>query len=122
METLARFAQPWLDRAARIGADPTDDDELRLRKTLLVLICILILPIALVWGAIYLALGAMAGLIAWLYLAISVAAIVVFSRSRDATSFLRIELLDILLAPTISMARNVPTARTRGGSPSSGPA
>ena len=104
MEALARFAQPWLDRAARIGADPTDDDELRLRKTLLVLICILILPISLVWGAIYLALGAMAGLIAWLYLAISVAAIVVFSRTRDTTWFLRVELLDILLAPTISMA------------------
>ena len=58
MEALARFAQPWIDRAGRIGADPRDDDELRLRKALLVLICILILPISLVWGAIYLAFGA----------------------------------------------------------------
>ena len=104
MDALARFAQPWLDRAARIGADPRDDDEARSRKALLVLICILILPISLVWGAIYLALGAMAGLIAWLYLAISVAAIVAFSRTRDTETFLRVELLDILLAPTISMA------------------
>ena len=104
MDALARFAQPWLDLAARIGADPRDDDETRSRKALLVLICILILPISLVWGAIYLALGAMAGLIAWLYLIISVVAIAIFSRTRDTEWFLRVELLDLLLAPTVSMA------------------
>ena len=104
MDTIARFAQPWLDRAARIGADPRDDDETRFRKALAVLVCVLILPIALAWGAIYLALGAMAGLIAWLYLLISVGALVAFSRTRDTESFLRVELLDIMLAPTISMA------------------
>jgi len=46
----------------------------------------------------------MAGLIAWLYLAISVAAIVVFSRTHDADRFLKVESLNILIAPTISMA------------------
>ncbi len=104
MDAFARFAQPWLDRAARIGADPRDTDEVRLRKALLVLVCVLILPISLAWGAIYLALGAMAGLIAWLYLLISVGAIAIFSRTRDTERFLRVELLDILLAPTVSMA------------------
>jgi guanylate cyclase len=104
MDAFARFAQPWIDRAARIGADPGDGDEIRLRKTLLVLVCVLILPISLVWGAIYLALGATAGLIAWLYLLISIGAIAIFSRTRDTERFLRVELLDILLAPTISMA------------------
>jgi adenylate cyclase len=104
MDSFARFAQPWIDRAARIGADPRDDDELRLRKALLVLISVLVLPISLVWGALYLVLGAQAGLIAWLYLAISVGAIAIFSRTRDMEWFLRVELLDILLAPTISMA------------------
>ena len=104
MDAFARFAQPWLDRAARIGADPRDDEDLRLRKALLVLVCVLILPISLVWGAIYLAFGVTAGLIAWLYLLISVAAIVIFSRTRDTEWLLRVELLDILLAPTISMA------------------
>ena len=104
MDRVAKFAQPWIDRAARIGADPRDDDEQRLRKALLVLICILILPISVTWGAIYLAFGELAGLIAWLYLVISVVAIVVFSRTRDSDRFLRVELLDILIAPTISMA------------------
>ena len=83
MDALVRFGQRWVDLAARIGADPADSAEVRLRKTLLVLISVLILPIALLWGAIYLALGAMAGLIAWLYLVISVVAIIVFSRTRD---------------------------------------
>jgi adenylate cyclase len=104
MDAFARFAQPWLDRAARIGADPRDDDELRLRKALLVLVSVLILPISLAWGAIYLALGATAGLIAWLYFIVSAGAIAIFSRTRDTEWLLRVELLAILLAPTISMA------------------
>jgi guanylate cyclase len=104
MEAFARFAQPWLDRAARIGADPGDDDDVRFRRALLVLVCVLILPISLVWGAIYLALGATAGLIAWLYFIISVAAIAIFSRTRDTEWLLRVELLNLLIAPTISMA------------------
>jgi guanylate cyclase len=104
MDTIARIAQPWIDRAARIGADPQDDQEARLRKALLVLICVLIWPIALLWGGIYLALGATAGLVAWLYLVISVVAIAVFSRTRDTEWLLHVEMLDILLAPTISMA------------------
>ena len=99
-----RLAQPWIDHAARIGADPADDDETRIRKALLVLISVLILPIALLWGAIYLAFGVWAGLIAWLYLVISVVALAVFSRTRDTEWLLRVELVDILLAPTISMA------------------
>ena len=104
MDALARFAESWVDRVARVGADPEDSDEVRLRKTLLVLICLLILPISLVWGAIYLALGVWAGLVAWLYTLISLAAIAVFSRTRDVDALLRVELLNILLAPTVSMA------------------
>src|SRR5262245_7100018 len=104
MDTLTRYAQPWIDRAARIGADPLDTDEIRLRKALLVIVSLGILPISLAWGAIYLALGTWAGLIAWLYSAISIAAILIFARTRDTEWLLRVELLDILLAPTISMA------------------
>src|SRR4051794_1734924 len=104
MDTLTRLAQPWLDRAARIGADPRDSDEIRLRKTLLVVISFLILPISIVWGAIYLAFGVWAGLIAWLYTCISLVAIAIFSRTRDTEWLLRVELLNILLAPTVSMA------------------
>jgi adenylate cyclase len=104
MAASTRLDQGLLGRVSRIGADPEDSDEVRLRKSLLVLICLLILPISLAWGAIYLALGVSAGLLAWLYMLVSLAAIAVFSRTRDADRLLRVELLDILLAPTVSMA------------------
>ena len=104
MEAIRRLVQRLLDRAATIGADPRDDDERRLRKALLVLLSILILPISLIWGTLFLALGAPAGVIAYVYFAVSATALVIFSRTRDTEWLLRVELLNILLAPTISMA------------------
>ena len=74
-------------------------------KALLVLISVLILPISLVWGALYLALGSPVGCLALLYSLISVGSDRSSSRGRATSSFLlRVELIDILLAPTISMA------------------
>jgi adenylate cyclase len=93
-----------IGRLALIGADPRDDEELRFRKALLVVIAVLILPIALVWGTLYLALGTPAGVIAYLYFAASAIAILVFARTSNAEAFLRAELVAILLAPTVSMA------------------
>ena len=104
MDVFTRLAQSWLERAGRIGADPRDSEELRLRKALLVLLSLLILPIALLWGAIYLAFGVTAGLLAWLYLLISIGAIGIFWGTGNAERLLRVELLDILFAPTVSMA------------------
>lgn len=101
---IRTVADDVLARVALIGADPMDDDERRFRKALLVIIAVLILPIALVWGTLYLALGTPAGVIAYLYFGISVAAILVFARTSDAEAFLRTELIAILLAPTLSMA------------------
>jgi adenylate cyclase len=103
MGSVRRAGASVLGRVAAIGADPRDDEELAFRKSLLVVIAVLILPISLVWGTLYLALGTPAGAIAYLYFVVSAAAIVAFSRNRAATSFLRVELLDILLAPTLSM-------------------
>ena len=83
MEAVQRLIQRLLDRAATIGADPHDDDERRLRKALLVLLSVLILPISLVWGTLFLALGAPAGAIAYLYFIVSATALVIYSRTRD---------------------------------------
>jgi guanylate cyclase len=104
MSRIRTGVETALARLALVGADPRDDDELRLRKALLVIIAVLILPISLVWGTLFLALGAASGAVAYLYFLVSTAAILVFARTRDTETFLRIELLDILLAPTISMA------------------
>jgi adenylate cyclase len=86
-----------------IGADPNDDLETRRRKALLVYLAVLILPISLVWGALYLALGAPAGVVAFAYFVVSIASIGLFARTRNFELLLRIQLLDITLAPTLSM-------------------
>ena len=92
-----------LDWVGRIGADPDDDLETRRRKALLVYLAVLIWPISLVWGTLYLALGAVSGAVAFAYLIASVASIGLFARTRDFELLLWIQLLDITLAPTISM-------------------
>jgi adenylate cyclase len=91
-------------RLLLLGADPQDDEETRFRKGLLVLISTLILPISLLWGALYLAFGSPVGFAPLIYFAVLLAAIGVFARTRDFALFLRVALLDILLAPTLSMA------------------
>jgi guanylate cyclase len=98
------IAEAVVARIGRIGSDPRDDEERAFRKALLVVIATLILPIALIWGTLYLALGALAGAVAYLYFAVSVVAIVIFARTRHPEAFLRMELVAILLAPTVSMA------------------
>jgi guanylate cyclase len=94
----------WLlDRLARIGADPADDLETRGRKALLVYLAALILPISLVWGTLYLVLGAVAGVVAYAYFAVSVVSLGIFAATRNFRLLLLIQLLDITLAPTLSM-------------------
>ncbi len=92
-----------LARLALVGADPLDDEDTRLRKALLVLIAILILPIALVWGTLYLALGAQSGYLAYLYFGVVLGATLIFARTRDLGFLLRVQLLAILFTPTSSM-------------------
>ena len=46
---------------ARIGADPQDDEDMRHKKALLVLLAVLILPVSVVWGTLYLAFGSPVG-------------------------------------------------------------
>ena len=68
-------------RISRIGVDPRDDDDLRAKKTLLVLLAVLILPVSLVWGSLYLGFGSMVGVIPFIYFAVSVGSLVVFART-----------------------------------------
>jgi adenylate cyclase len=91
------------DRLAKVGADPADDNETRLRKALLVRIAVLILPISFLWAGLYLSFGAWSGSVALLYAAISIVSIALFARTGNYHLFLNIQLWDILLAPTLSM-------------------
>jgi adenylate cyclase len=90
-------------RLALVGADPGDDEDTRSSKALLVLISVLILPIAVIWGVLYLAFGSPVGFVPLVYFVVLLGAIGVFSRTRDFAHLLRVNLLDILLAPTLSM-------------------
>src|SRR5215211_6860116 len=90
-------------RLTLVGADPHDDEDLRARKALLVLISVLILPVAALWGVLYLAFGSPVGVVPLVYFGILLGAIAVFSRTRDFLWLLRVGQVDILLAPTLSM-------------------
>jgi adenylate cyclase len=90
-------------RLALVGADPHDDEDMRARKALLVLISVLILPVAALWGALYLAFGSPVGVVPLVYFGVLLGAIAVFSHTRDFPRLLRVGEVDILLAPTLSM-------------------
>jgi guanylate cyclase len=106
MQMLNR-ARSYLEAARRrialVGVDPDDDEDLRSRKALLVMISMMILPIAVLWGALYLGFGSPVGYVPLLYAAVLLGAILVFSRTRDFAMLLRVNQVDILLAPTLSM-------------------
>ena len=87
----------WL---ARIGADPRDDEDVRQKKALLVLLAILILPVSVVWGSLYLGLGSPVGVVPYVYFVVSLGSLVVFARTRRFHLFLVTQLLDILLTTT----------------------
>jgi guanylate cyclase len=92
-----------LERLAQVGADPTDDEDLRARKLLLVAVTVLVLAIALVWGALYLAFGSPVGVVPIVYFWILVVALAAFRRNHDLRFLLRVNQIDIILAPTLSM-------------------
>jgi adenylate cyclase len=100
----SRTRAAWIENAAarlaRFGADPEDDEELRQKKSLLVLIVVLILPVSFVWGSLYLGFGSLAGITAFIYFAVSIGSLVIFARTGSFRLLLFTQCLDILLAPT----------------------
>ena len=96
----ARGFEPLTSRLARLGADPGDDEELRQKKALLVLLAVIIAPVSVMWGILYLALGSAVGIAPLVYFAISVLSLVVFARTKSFRFLLVAQLLDILIAPT----------------------
>ncbi len=96
-------ANSVLARLAGIGADPADDEETRASKASLVLISLLILPVSIVWGTLYLAFGSPVGVVPFIYFAILAGAILIFARTRDFRFLLRVNQVDVMLATTLSM-------------------
>ena len=90
-------------RLTLVGADPHDDEDLRARKALLILISVLILPVAALWGALYLAFGSPVGVVPLVYFGILLGALAMYSRTGNFPWLLRVSQVAILLAPTLSM-------------------
>jgi guanylate cyclase len=94
----------WIARGtaalARIAAHPADGDEVRQEKALLVLFALLILPVSVVWGSLYLGFGSPVGIIPFVYFAVSLGSLVVFARTRNLRLLLYTQLVDILVTTT----------------------
>jgi guanylate cyclase len=88
-------------RLARIGADPRDDEDLRQKKALLVLLAILVLPVSVAWGSLYLGFGSPAGIVPFIYFAVSVGSLLIFARTGNFRLLLVIQLVDILVTTTV---------------------
>src|SRR5256885_4893288 len=103
MRRLRIVSNAVLARLATVGADPRDDEQTRQGKVSLVLTSVLILPIAVVWGSLYLIFGSPVGYVPFGYALVLLGAIIAFARTRNFALLLRVSVVDILLAPTLSM-------------------
>ncbi len=82
---------------ARLGADPDDGDDERLRKTLLVSGAFMFVCAGILWGLMYIAFGErLAGSIPLSYAAISLLSIVVFGFTRRYRFFRFSQLIVII--------------------------
>jgi adenylate cyclase len=90
----------FLDRALSIGADPRDSADQRFRRRLLVGVTLIILPVACVWGGLYLAVGEPAvALTPWGYALGSAISLAVFARTRSFAFLRTAQQVLILLGP-----------------------
>lgn len=102
---MRRFTQRGVTWIAQIGADPNDGDELRLRKSLLVICAFPFMLAGTAWGLMYIGFGEpLAGAIPFSYAIISCASIVYFGLTRRYSFFRFSQLTLVLLLPFFLMA------------------
>ena len=86
------------------GLHPTDKAELRLEKTVLTLVPLIIAPLALIWGAVYFLLGHwLSGAIPMSYALISAVSLLNFFRTKDIRFIHHSQLILVLLLPFFLM-------------------
>jgi adenylate cyclase len=89
---------------ARLGANPDDPDDVRLRKSVMVLGSFMFMGAGVLWGTLYVFLGErLAGSIPLSYAAISAASIAVFGFTRRYNLFRFSQLFLMLLLPFLLM-------------------
>ena len=104
-ETLAagRFQVPAaLSGVLRLGADESDPREVALRKALLLGVSLMVLPPALLWGALYWLFDEpLAAFVPWTYMILSIVALGVFAKTRSLRFLRSAELAMILVFPAL---------------------
>ena len=99
-----KLIQQILSRAARIGTDPRDSDEMQLRKTLLSLGSFMFIVAGALWGILYFSFGEfIAGSIPLGYAILSSLSLLVFHFTHRHRLFIFIQLLLILFLPFLLM-------------------
>jgi adenylate cyclase len=100
MSAVLHRLEPFL----AIGADPADSSDERFRKRLLVGIALLILPVAFVWGCLYLAVGEpVVALTPFGYVAGSTISIAIFARTRNFAFLRTAQFFLILVLPALGV-------------------
>jgi len=105
---MCAYHLPLMDRllglAATIGANPSDSEEMRLRKALLVVLALLISLLAVGWGLIYIIFGEpLGGAIPLSYTVLSLASVVLFTLTRRYDWFRFAQLGLMLVLPFVLM-------------------
>jgi guanylate cyclase len=101
---IGKFFQGFISSASQIGADPNDDDDTRLRKSLLVICAVPFLLAGAGWSTIYFFFKeTAAGAIPFSYSVISLISIIHFGRTRQYDFFRFSQLLLVLLLPFFFM-------------------
>ncbi len=98
------FLQRLASAITRIGADPNDSDEVRLRKALLVIIALVISPAGISWALIYVVFGEpLAGAIPLSYSLCSYVSVIIFAKTCRYQFFATSQLALILVLPVLLM-------------------
>jgi guanylate cyclase len=97
---MSKLLKQNIAKMARIGADPNDDDDVKLQKSLLVLCSFPFAFAGILWGLMYILFGEkLAGMIPLSYSVVSLISIIYFGLTRRFQIFRFSQLLLILLLP-----------------------
>ncbi len=101
---IREFIKQKLPLVARIGLDPSDDDDIRLQKSLLVICAFPFMLAGVFWGLLYVfSHEPLAGAIPLSYSFVSLLSILYFGKTRQYRFFRFSQLLLILLLPFLLM-------------------
>ena len=97
---ISAYGKTLFGFAARVGLDPSDNDETALRKRLAVVLCAGTLPLTVLWSAIYLTVGApLAAAIPGFYSVFTPINTAIFARTRNLGVYRFTQLFLILILP-----------------------